>query len=197
MSRMKSISLQVFWSVFVCALLWTSWAVAQDKGVAPADRMQVAKKVQKLSPSDMKTRASTSISAMKDVQKDVANLLQETQGSDDADIEKVSCINDKLTSIKGFLNVSEQSKTKMDSALDSPNGDRGTANHQFVLIDIAKTKVSNLGVEAQSCAGEILRYSGKTELGVDVSDNIAQIDPTNIRTLVDVFFRLPEATPYQ
>ena len=65
------------------------------------------------------------------------------------------------------------------------------------LVSIAGSKVQNLGVEAQSCAGEVLRYSGLTEIIPEIDPDIAEIDSTNIVNETETLFRLPEVTPYQ
>jgi hypothetical protein len=144
--------------------------------------------------SQMVDKANTHIAGMKDTLADVLKLLEKTR-EEDKDLLKLNCINEKLASVKGFLKVSEQSMVKLQEAL--ARNDKESANHQFALIDIASAKVANLGVEAQSCAGEVLRYAGETELIAEVDPDIAELDPTEIVDDSDTLFRLPEATPFQ
>lgn len=142
----------------------------------------------------MVEQANARIGRMKDTLADVLKLLETTR-EEDKDLLKLNCINEKLAAVKGFLKVSEQSMVKLQEALarNDPEG----AKHQYALIEIASTKIDNLGVEAQSCAGEVLRYAGETELIKEVDPDIADLDPTIIVDESDTLFRLPEATPYQ
>ena len=143
---------------------------------------------------NMPDRAAAEIEGMKVVLTDVLQLLEKTR-EEEKDLLKLNCINEKLAAIKGFLKVSEQSMTKMQDAL--ARNDAESAQHQFALINIAADKVDNLGVEAQSCAGEILRYAGDTEVIKDIDPAIADLDPTVIVDESDDLFRLPEGTPFQ
>jgi hypothetical protein len=149
---------------------------------------------EKVPQDQMVEQANTRIATMKDTLADVLKLLEKTR-EEDKDLLKLNCINEKLAAVKGFLKVSEQSMVKLQESL--ARNDPESANHQYALIDIASAKVDNLGVEAQSCAGEVLRYAGETELIAEIDPDIADLDPTIIVDESDTLFRLPEATPYQ
>lgn len=166
----------------------TGDVAAQGGGLVPQDNLDVAKGMKK---PQMIDRASGDINRMKGIRSQVLSLLEKTR-EEEKDLLKLNCINEKLSAIKGFLKVSEQSLVKMRES-----GDSESIAHQFSLISIAGSKVQNLGVEAQSCAGEVLRYSGNTEIIPEVDPNIAEIDPTDIVNETETLFRLPEVTPYQ
>ncbi len=161
---------------------------AQDNGLIPQDKLDVGRN---LSQKEMVGRASEDINRMKGIREQVLTLLEETR-EQEKDLLKLNCINEKLAAIKGFLKVSEQSATKLQET-----GDKESAVHQFSLITIASQKVQNLGVEAQSCAGEVLRYSGNTESITEVDPEIAELDPFVLLDELNRLFRLPEVTPYQ
>lgn len=148
----------------------------------------------KLSPGEMISRASADIERMKGTLGQVLEVLEKTR-QEEKDLLKLNCINEKLSAIKGFLKVSEQSLTKLKTS--NANGDTDSMRHQYSLIAIAGSKVENLGVEAQSCAGEVLKYAGNTKVVPEIDPDIAEIDPTEIVNDVDSIFRLPEVTPYQ
>lgn len=173
------------------ALCFTHAAWAQPIGMAPEERL---KAISKLSPEEMRAQANESIGVMKAVRDKTVSLRKET-ADDEGDMVKLGCVNEKLGSIRGFLKVSEQSGQKMDQALNA--NDRDTANHQFSLIDIAKTKVSALGVEAQSCAGEILQYSGSTQLTADIDPDIADLTDDELIGKAGDIYDITEATPFQ
>ncbi len=162
--------------------------VQAQGGLVPQDSLGASKN---LSREQMLARAGEDINLMKGIRGQVLTMLESTR-EEEKDLLKLNCINEKLSAIKGFLKVSEQSMLKMRES-----SDKESIGHQFSLVSIAGSKVQNLGVEAQSCAGEVLRYSGNTEVIFEIDPNIAQIDPTNIVDETDTLFRLPEATPYQ
>lgn len=175
----------------VLVLCFTHTAWAQPIGMAPKERLRA---INKLSPEEMRTKASEHIGSMKKVRDEVVGLRKET-ADDEGDMVKLGCVNDKLGSIRGFLKVSEQSNQKIDQALSA--NDRDTANHQFSLIDIAQTKVSALGIEAQSCAGEILQYSGSTQLTADIDPDIADLTDDELIEKAGDIYDITEATPFQ
>ncbi|MEL6178622.1 MAG: hypothetical protein AAFS10_06695 [Myxococcota bacterium] len=164
-------------------------AQAQDD-INPQELLESAKD---MSGGEMLKRADTEVIKMKKTLGGVLELLESTR-NDEKDLLKLNCIRESLAGVKGFLKVSEQSQVKLQEALS--RDDRATSEHQYALVVIAGSKVSNLGVEAQSCAGEVLRYSGQTEVKFELGD-IPEIDPTILIEELEVLFKLPEATPFQ
>ena len=148
----------------------------------------------KLSPSEMISRAEADIERMKGTLGQVLEVLEKTR-QEEKDLLKLNCINEKLSAIKGFLKVSEQSLTKLKTS--NANGDVDSMRHQYALVAIAGSKVENLGVEAQSCAGEVLKYAGNTKVTPEIDPNIAEIDPTAIVNEGSDIWRIEEVTPYQ
>lgn len=188
MEWMKKIAVAV--ALLGCVSLAAPAAMAQDN-INPQQLLESAKN---MSGSDMLSRASGEIEKMKNTLGGSLELLEATR-DEEKDILKLNCIRDKLAAVKGFLKVSEQSEVKLKEAL--ARDDRATAEHQYALVVIAGSKVSNLGVEAQSCAGEVLRYSGQTDVKFDIDEDIPEIDPTILLEEIEVLFKLPEATPFQ
>lgn len=178
--------------VALLALAVPTMEVAAQGGLVPQAGFDLPTNI----PQDKMVSNSKSIlENMEGVRNQVLALLEETRGSQDngdIDFDKLNCLNDKLTTIKGFLVVSEQSLDKLEKA-----DDKTDAAHQYQLIAIANDKVQNLAVEARSCAGEVLRYSGNTETKTRLRGKIAEIDPSTIVNENDTLFRLPEVTPYQ
>lgn len=119
--------------------------------------------------------------------------------SEEKDIEKLNCINEKLAAMKGFLKVSEQSYGELREA--GERKDESAQLHHFKLIAIAKDRSRNLEEEAMQCAGEVLQYVGDTDITWTADPDIADLDPIVIDD--DSYFdeyveeRLPELTPYQ
>jgi hypothetical protein len=148
----------------------------------------------KLSPGEMISRAEGDIESMKGTLGQVLEVLEKTR-QEEKDLLKLNCINEKLSAIKGFLKVSEQSLTKLKTS--NANGDIDSMRHQYSLVAIAGSKVENLGVEAQSCAGEVLKYAGNTKVVPEIDPDIAEIDPTAIVNEGSDIWRISEVTPYQ
>ncbi len=167
----------------------------QDLQAQQRDSVDRFKPDASLGVDQMYQSSNGHVSEMKTARTTVLQLLEKERTKEDVDPTKLNCINDRLGAIKGFLKVSETSLSKLEEA--RARNDRDGAKHQYALIGIARTKVANLSVEAQSCAGEVLPYAGKGQLVVDIDPDIAEIDPTNIVNRVEILFRLPEATPYQ
>lgn len=119
--------------------------------------------------------------------------------SEERDIEKLNCINEKLAAMRGFLKVSEQSYGKLREAMDA--ADVQAQQHRFTLIAIAQDKTRNLEEEALQCAGEVLQYAGDSTVTTTVDPNIADIDPVEPYDMsyFDEYVeeRLAELTPYQ
>ena len=183
-----SLSFVVGIALMSLLVLSPSEHVSAQGGLVPQDNLKSAKGMNK---SQMLTGATKDIGNMKSIRGKVLSLLETTR-EEEKDLLKLNCINEKLSAIKGFLKVSEQSLVKMRES-----GDKESVAHQFALVSIAGSKVQNLGVEAQSCAGEVLRYSGQTEIIPEIDPDIAEVDSTNIVNETETLFRLPEVTPYQ
>lgn len=166
-------------------------ALAQEAGVAPTDDVNIAKN---LSYAEMLEKAKTKVVEMQTTLDGVI-VLMETTREKEKDVLKLNCINVNVSSMKGFVKVSEQSVTKLEKAIGKK--DRETAEHQYYLVSLAGGKVAFLAVKARSCAGDVLRYSGETVVIKDISGDIAAIDPTNIVDEEDVLFVIEEFTPYQ
>ncbi len=119
--------------------------------------------------------------------------------TEEEDIEKLNCINEKLAAMKGFLKVSEESYGNLKDTIQS--NDAEAQRHHFTLIAIAKEKTKNLEEETMQCAGEVLNYAQGVEVKYTVDPDVADHDP--VETDDDAYFedysqeRLPELTPYQ
>jgi hypothetical protein len=182
-------SLALLCAVSLCVAMGPAQVSAQ--GLTPQDGFAAPTN---LSLGEMVDKAQGEINRMKGILSTVLET-QETTRNQEKDLVKLGCINKKTSAIRGFLKVSEQSMGKLKVARDSKNREAG--EHLYSLISIASTKVQNLGVEAQSCAGEVLKYAGEDQVKVDVDPEIAQTDPTNLLDELNDLFRIVEVTPYQ
>lgn len=192
-------------TALVAALLVVGTAMAQDGGeAAQADRLLAEfdrangngildEDIESLSAEEMAERGEGKLGAMRVTLQGTTELLEQVR-RDERDILKINCINENLASIKGFVNVGEQS---YESLLES-NGvsDIEATRHHYTLISIAGERVTNLGEQARVCAGEELRYAEDAVLEVRVDPEMGNPDDAFMDD-DEVLERLPEKTPFQ
>lgn len=126
------------------------------------------------------------------------NALLEKVRTEEQDILKLNCINEKVAAMKGFLKVSEQSQESLKLAVSAK--DTQAEKHHYTLVAIAGEKVGTLGEQAMVCAGEVLRFAEDTVVDRTIDPNIANVDPI----LIDdnqydfdlMLDRLPELTAF-
>lgn len=167
-----------------------SSALAQSD-LLPADVIEQSKN---LSLGEMVERGQEELSEMGAVV-DQTQGLAESIREDEKDLDKLGCFNKKLSTMKGFVKVGEQSQKKLEMARKDNN--KENARHQFSLIVLAGSKVDELGLQAQTCAGDAVRYSGDTEVVAEIDESIAKLDPTSLVYQNGDLFLIPKATPYQ
>lgn len=167
-----------------------SSALAQSD-LLPTDVIEQSKN---LSLGEMVERGQEELSKMGAVVDQTQGLVESIR-EDEKDLDKLGCVNKKLSTMKGFVKVGEQSQKKLEKARKDNN--KENARHQFSLIVLAGSKVGELGLQAQSCAGDAVRYSGDTEVVAEIDENIAKLDPTSLVYQNGDLFLIPKATPYQ
>jgi hypothetical protein len=151
-------------------------------------------KASKLSDSDKIDTASTYLGEMKDVLSAVLDLLKDAR--EEKDVIKLNCINEKLTSIKGLIRISEQADITLQEAV--AKGEKDTATHEFHKIAISHQKIKILKTEAEQCVGELAFAVGKTTVEVEVDkDMVPEQDPTKVDLPETLIIRPPAASPYQ
>lgn len=148
--------------------------------------------IDSLSPQEMADRAEGKLGAMRVTLESTTELLEQTR-NDDRDILKINCINENLASIKGFVNVGEQSYESLSESTEA--NDDEAAQHHYRLVSIAGQRVTGLGEQARVCAGEELRYAEDAVLEVNVDPEIGDPDG-DFMSEDEVLDRLPEKTPY-
>lgn len=174
---------------------------AQDASAPPStlaiEIESLEKEVASLSGTEKVEKATKKVNEMKTVLASTNELLEKVR-SEEQDILKLNCINDKLAAIKGFLKVSEQSHDSLKLAVTA--GDKQAENHHYTLVAIAGQKVGVLGEEAMVCAGEVLRFAEDTVVERTIDPNIALVDPIllddNEYHFDQLMDRLPELTAF-
>ncbi|RLB59096.1 MAG: hypothetical protein DRI34_02930 [Deltaproteobacteria bacterium] len=161
---------------------------------AAADSGQKFDEAKQISDSEKLQRATSYLSDMKQTLGHVLRLLKDAR--EEKDVIKINCINEKLTTIKGLIRISEQADMTLQEAV--AKGERDTAAHEFHKISISHQKIKVLRSEAEQCVGELAFAVGKTTVEVEVDkDQVPEEDPTEVDLPETPIVRPPAASPYQ
>lgn len=197
-------------AISLMALLFAGTAVAQqqqgESGQADVEPDQMMAEfeqgsangildedIEQLGMNQMADRGESKLSAMRVTLESTTELLEEAR-QEDRDILKINCINENLASIRGFVNVGEESYESLTEAADG--NDQEAARHHYTLVAIAHQRVTGLGEQARVCAGEELRYAEDAVLEVSVDPEVGDPDDRFVED-DQVLERLPELTPHQ
>jgi len=162
-----------------------------------AEIANLEQEVTSLSGPEKISRATEKVNQMKETLSTTNTLLEKVR-TEEQDILKLNCINEKVAAIKGFLKVSEQSFESLKIAVSAQ--DLQAEKHHYTLVAIAGEKVGTLGEQALVCAGEVLRFAEDTMVDRTIDPNIAEVDPIVIDDYLYDFDllldRLPELTAF-
>ena len=140
--------------------------------------------------------AAQAIERMKAILTEVLEDL--TEARDSRDMVKLNCVNEKLTSVKGLLKISEQAEVTLKEALARREAE--IADHEFEKITIAQRKCEQLLAESDACIGEMAVYTGDTQVEVEEPDEEDRDESMeqDRQEQIDTDLRRPiPASPYQ
>ena len=152
------------WTHFVAlaalgsALVAVSPAQAADEGIR-GELEQAAE----TTPDEKVRFVERVVDEMQTAVRDAGKLLESAEK--EKDVVRMQCLNQKLTSIRALLAVSEQASSAMQNALVASEGER--ADHEFRKIAVALSKVRQFNAEAESCLGAVGTQPGAIEIEVD------------------------------
>ena len=89
-------------------------------------------------------------------------LREARQGSD---IVRMSCVNEKLTVIKGIIRISEDAFRGLTQASSRNDVDQASYEHNKIMI--SRDRVNSLTVQAVNCVGSSATATGETQTQVD------------------------------
>ena len=95
--------------------------------------------------------------------RETGKLLESAEKS--KDVVRMQCLNQKLTSIRALLAVSEQASGAMQNALVA--AENQSADHEFRKIAVALSKVRQFNAEADACLGAVGTQPGAIEIEVE------------------------------
>lgn len=94
---------------------------------------------------------------------------------EDMDALRLQCVNEKITTMKGVLRISEDAFISLQEALATRGTER--ARYEFNKIRTSRNKMGDLLSAAQNCVGAEATYTGGSDLTVDIDPAVALDDP--------------------
>ena len=152
------------------ALLVAAPAAAQNKGDAAPQAGSMARSV--LSDAQKLEKSAEALERMKGVLRAVLGRVEEVRN--EKDVVKLNCVNEKLTQVKALLRVAEQSDIQLHEALVNKDP---VAESEFGKINIARTKIDGLKIDADQCIGQLAYIvDEKTTVEVQQPAGLANAD---------------------
>ena len=140
----------------------------------------------KVADPDKLRNSSDGLVRMRSALKDVLGKLEEARST--KDVVKLTCVNEKLTQIKGLLRISETADVSLQEAV--ARSETGNAEHEYAKVTIAAAKVQQLRAEAEQCMGQLaFRVDENLNVEVETPPYLPKGDPTLLPptlTLVNV-----------
>lgn len=144
-------------------------------------------------PSQMLSEAESMVSFMDKSSTSVASILQAAQNEGDPD--KISCVRDNLTAIKGLRKMFQSSLTALRQAAAGNN--TNSARTQLVKIRIAKARVGDATDSARACGGstvdERATADGQAVVDGQVDSDVPSLAPQSGVQSFDVLLDRPPA----
>ena len=166
--------------IMLLVALQAGAALAQT-AAAPSDT-----DASKVSDPDKLRTSGEGLVRMRAALKDVLGKLEEARAT--KDVVKLTCVNEKLTQIKGLLRISETADVNLQESV--ARKETATSEHEYTKVSIAQSKVQQLRAEAEQCMGQLaFRVDENLNVEVETPEYLPKGDPTLLPpplTLVDV-----------
>lgn len=148
-----------------------------------------------LSFEEMLSRGEKAITEMKDLVKEILDALADAQKS--KDFQRINCISDVMTTVKGLMRLSEQNILTLRERVIAR--DRSGAEHEFVKLMIAQSKIQDMHTNAKGCggpAGETV-FEGTPVVEKLFDEDLPKEDPTaGLGVPIFDLSPPPSASPY-
>jgi hypothetical protein len=104
----------------------------------------------------------------------VSQMLDEARR--DADMIRVTCLNDKLTQINANLRTAQGRLGNLQKAIDVDQ-----RNHELTVLTVLGQKLQVLDQESNQCVGQDLYETGPTKVTTEINTSLLpfEADPTN------------------
>ena len=122
-----------------------------------------------MSAEEMATEAERLLDDMRSSMSEGFEQLQDARqgdGEKGPDVRRIGCVNEALTAIKGLVRLAEQSYVSLRDA--AARGETHTAQHEFVKLSLASSKVGEMRTQLMACGGPSVstETDGEAELKV-------------------------------
>jgi hypothetical protein len=155
-----------------------SFAAAQTTGtsgtVGTAGSARAVSRAQQLSPADQMAAAEAMVNRGNVLSTRVTTMLDEARR--EADVIRVTCLNDKLTQINANLRTAQSRLQSFQRTVDIDQ-----RNHELTVLTVLGQKLQVLDQEANQCVGQDLYETGPTKVVTEIDTSILpfESDPTN------------------
>jgi anaerobic selenocysteine-containing dehydrogenase len=142
-----------------------------------------------LSVSEMVQRSSGQLKEMDSVIQAAFDSLE--QARSDEDLQRISCINDALTAMKGLLKLAEENMLSLRE--NAARSDRESAEFEHMKISIASDKFVELDAQVRSCGGPAMDGSidGRPVVNKIFNDDLPEADPADSFKNTEVLLERP------
>ena len=130
-----------------------------------------------LSVGEMTKRSGTQVREMDAVIQSAFDSLEDARS--DEDLQRVSCINDALTAMKGLLKLAEENMLSLRES--AARGDDSAVQFEYIKIGIASDKFVELDAQVRSCGGAAMEGSidGRPVIDQIFSEELPEADPVD------------------
>jgi hypothetical protein len=174
-------------AVAALALGSAGFGVARAQTQPAASGAQPVRRVSStsLSPAQQQATATQLVDEMSTLRRTVNSMLD--RATQEHDIIKVNCLNDKLTQIDVTIRSAREHLELLQTAIGLNND--GQRNHEFALMLIYQQRTRALDVEARQCVGEdAAGFGERTEVSVRTAATIPDGELDLIPgTIIDIF----------
>ena len=142
-----------------------------------------------LSVGEMTKRSGTQVREMDAVIQSAFDSLEDARSEED--IQRVSCINDALTAMKGLLKLAEENMLSLRES--AARGDDSAVQFEYIKIGIASDKFVELDAQVRSCGGAAMEGSidGRPVIDQIFSEELPEADPVDQFQQTGVFIERP------
>ena len=146
-----------------------------------------------LSPAEQIAEAQRTQERATSLSRRVTSMLDEARR--EGDVIRVTCLDDKLTQINAHRRSLADRVESLQTATQV--GDEGRRNHEFTVITVLNTNLTDLERAASECVGQDLYETGNTRVTTTIDPSTPDEAPGQIAEVpgVDVPFIPPPASP--
>jgi hypothetical protein len=126
------------------------------------------------SPAEQMSAADTIVSRGTGLSQRVTQMLDDARR--EADVIRVTCLNDKLTQINANLRTAQSRYASLQRTVDADQ-----RKHELTVLSVLGQKLQVLDQEANQCVGQDLYETGPTKITTEIDTSLLPFenDPTN------------------